>query len=756
MLALGLAAAVTAGGCGPGGDRADGGGGDEDGGADQAAGGPITWKAGATVLFAPVDTAPEPRWLDAVADGDRAFVLFASRAGNRLALSDDGGASFRFVDVQRAREAGVEEAPSVTDDLMVLHPYGARLVAFVRGSGAASSVPFWQVMDLDTTTGRLSGTARLPFGRLFLHGKLATSFSSAAGSTAPQVTFGRIDLDTGVVDSRAAPYALGPTVCLSDDWHSLDGDHFVTACETAMPEPGWCLLDADSTSGTTSIVPTGRCLPRGFWPGGGASTVTRARAAGGLDQIFYRAGHTFAASLAPGTPPAASAVHLARQQVTAVAAPWVERERLGGLLPLLGGTGPLDARLVTWDGTRDGAGAPLVSEVPLAKTACAGDARCFTAPQPSALPVGYGTLAAALPLGGDRWLALHLVRDELSRPNRATASGPWDYLVALPGTAAPTAISEPPPDEPPTPLPGFAGAVAASGPLEAVCARLVSCFPDATFPTGGKLDIRGCATSWLAVGAGDPAADAAYQRFLATPAGDCAAFHDTWPQVLLPRTYACGCQGDVAVVCPSGAPIGAFDCRARGLGCVLDALGRATCAAPFTTPPACNACDAAGRATTCLDALPPPPPRPAYVMQADCAALGLTCRAPTTAGGMPFCGPTQPPCRQTMAFMCDGAVASACTGSPAVVTDRRDCARTGQLCAGGAGCVSSATSAGVASTCPLPGEQCQGQYLVYCLGGASSARQLGPARWLDCAALGYRTCAMLGDRADNPHARCVP
>jgi hypothetical protein len=88
--------------------------------------------------------------------------------------------------------------------------------------------------------------------------------------------------------------------------------------------------------------------------------------------------------------------------------------------------------------------------------------------------------------------------------------------------------------------------------------------------------------------------------------------------------------------------------------------------------------------------------------------------------------------------------------APGVMGSRQDCARTGQVCELGAGCV---TQPITPPGCGVPGEQCQGRYLAYCLGG--KAAHDGPVRYLDCGALGYRTCAMKADPVE-PHATCAP
>ena len=741
VAALG-AAALAALGCGPG---------DKDPGVDAGTVLPppdtaIAWKPGTAVLFTPVDGNRAPRLMDALYDGTRVLVLFAHSQGNRLAVSDDRGATFHFLDLATARDAGVELALTVTEDQIVLHSYAGRVILFVRGVKTTDQSLFWQVMELDLATGQYAGTSRLPGGRLFLRGRYATSFSTKSPNGAAVASFGRIDLDTGALDVRSSTYALGPSVCLADSWVSSDGDQLFAICENALPEAGLCLLRADATT----LVPTGTCIPRGYWPPYGPESVLRARNGGGVQDIYTKLGHTFAASLAPGAPPPVIQSHLALQQVSSPVPLAVDRERLGGLLPLLSGTGPLDARLVKWDGD----GATAMEMTSIAKTPCADDARCFTAADSNALLFAYGSLVAALPLDGGDWLALHQVRDDLNRPNRTLSSGAWDYLVARRETPVAEPITDAPPDEPPNPLPGFPGSVAASDALEATCARLVACFPTLLYPAGGRLDLRACITSWLQIGTGDPAADTAYQRFVSTPPGDCAAFHDTWAQVLGPTTSGCGCHGDVAIICLGGSPGGVFDCRPRGLACILDSLGRATCAAPFTTTPTCNTCDSAGRATRCLDSNTPPPPMPAYVMQTDCSALGLVCRATTNAAG-PICLVATPSCngKPLNSFSCDGSIAYACTGSPtALLTDRRDCSRADQYCVMGSGCVSQAS---LPPPCPIPGEQCQGPYLAYCLGGSDTATGRGPVRRIDCTALGYSRCAMLSDTVE-PHAACMP
>jgi hypothetical protein len=576
-----------------------------------------------------------------------------------------------------------------------------------------------------------------------------TSFSTRSSTGTPVASFGRIVLSTGVVFAQSTPYSLSPTVCLAEDWVSTSGVGFWSRCDSALPEPGLCLLEASAIS----PVPSGSCFPRGFWPKPtpGGFGFLRPLAAGGVQEIFWESHlgtiHAYSATLVPGSPPAVSIpVHVASLQPGVLTGSIVDREPMGGLIPVTAGL-PLEGRLLSFDGAS-------AVEVPLTRTPCADDARCFTAPEWNALPHGYGTLARAVSLGPGEWLAIHQVRDDLNRPNRTVQAGPWDFLVVRRETSHPGPYVDPAPAAPASPLPGFPRAVEASA-LEAVCARLVACFPGAQFPTGGTLDVRACTTSWLSVGTGDPAADAAYQRFLATSSADCAAFHDTWPQVMGPRVNACGCQGDVAVICPGGVLGGGFDCRMRGLGCVLDTLGRATCAAPFTTAPsgsACNTCDAAGTATTCLDALVPPPPTPPYVMQSDCRALGLTCALGP--GGRPICTPASPRCSSaTTGSLCDGNVAYTCAGSPPVIGDRKDCARAGQACVLGAGCVSE--RGGLPGACPFSGEQCQGKYLAYCMGGSATATGSAPVRWLDCSASGFRTCAMKSDPVE-PHATCVP
>ncbi len=252
--------------------------------------------------------------------------------------------------------------------------------------------------------------------------------------------------------------------------------------------------------------------------------------------------------------------------------------------------------------------------------------------------------------------------------------------------------------------------------LERACALAVSC------PSPYPMTMGGCLEYWDRVRAPDPAHDPAFQRFVATAHGDCAALVDTFPaqfagdrstpQCLTGnRAFSTGTETTATAVFGQ-----VRECAAEGATCVVSG-STAGCS---VTGGVCDTCDASGRAILCDRGS-----APREVV--DCAARGLSC---AVGSGMPAC--------TTGVFR---GVPDTCSNgrytrvdASGNVLDTRDCNRDRLPCQTGAvsGCTWSGASGG--GMCDQRAvTTCSGSLLNWCAGTYE--------RFVDCAEIGGSGCS---------------
>ncbi|MDP1829461.1 MAG: hypothetical protein Q8L48_39710 [Archangium sp.] len=434
-----------------------------------------------------------------------------------------------------------------------------------------------------------------------------------------------------------------------------------------------------------------RCVPRSDWPAAAASEKFAVLPYAGLVapvlRVFDAQGHAWAVTIVDsgtGDPPTVSApVDLGPGEAFTNGS-FSGRPRHAGLAIVIGD--PADsaasARLVQVP-----QGAPA-QDVLLPRSPCVDAATCGD--RQSRLQQVYGQVAWTEPLGQGEYLVLYL-HDAEPALNR--------YRPVISASIERPALRDvtPVPFETAAGPVGYVGSVEA-GAVERMCVRALSCLGG---QGGMNEDISACLHFWLAT----TAATAAEQRaarldFLASPADDCRAFRYA-------RDVGFGGGG-----CRAGCP-------QSGGHCAADA---GPCTFPAAPPADCNRCTADGKAISCTGTT--------VTRLLDCAAVGQTCGCTQGTSGECLDAPTcRAPVCTDLTGRCTGDVYSWCEG-------QRDCGVAGLTCTLERGL--DWASCKVAEPIPASAEcfstaaQCDGKYLLLCVGGRLT--------WTDCQELGYRTC----------------
>ena len=334
-----------------------------------------------------------------------------------------------------------------------------------------------------------------------------------------------------------------------------------------------------------------------------------------------------------------------------------------------------------------------VDRVDFPDSPCATLERCAEAPF-----FGYGQAQWLLPLGGDDALVFYVVDSYLGD----VSNHQWIYASRETVTYEELAA---PQEDPDLLYPGWRPA----SPLEAMCVRAASCYPDA-----GVIPSQ-CAGFWSWRSSANPGQEAALARFLATPPG-CAGFATSWPELTVAdhdcsvSTCPGGCDTAAGVpVCLATAPCGVA-CTMRGGTC----LGNGTCSLTATTAE-CDSCTADGRAVTCGTVDGVLTVGGVYA----CPAGGFTCELGPRCVDRTTCAIDGDRCESGTSVQCNSGVVS-----------RTDCAATGWACAANGQCAPDPA----AQTCTAVGAECRGTTLYTCPGNGSAWMRV------DCAALGFARC----------------
>jgi hypothetical protein len=259
-----------------------------------------------------------------------------------------------------------------------------------------------------------------------------------------------------------------------------------------------------------------------------------------------------------------------------------------------------------------------------------------------------------------------------------------------------------------------------ASPLEAMCERAASCYPDA-----GIIATQ-CAAFWSWTTSASPGGEAALAGFLATPPG-CASFATTWPEVTVAdadcsvATCPGGCDGEAGVqVCRATAPCGITCTRAGGT-----CLGNGQCSLTATTAE-CDMCTGDGRAVSCgtIDGV-----LTVSGINA-CASGGYACETGPRCVDRTSCPTDGDRCESGTSVQCNSGVES-----------RIDCAATGLACAANGQCLPDPS----AQACATPGAACLGSSLYTCAGNGSAWMRI------DCPALGFSRCV---EDAQTGFGRC--
>ncbi len=656
-----------------------------------------------------------PTWVDldvrdVVRDGDRVVVLLNLASpfslGVALVFSEDLGASWRSVVLGSPPAGAGAGALQLVGDSVIVHWVGS-----MDGSLGGRPVPLrWEL-----PFGTRSTSYASPNTDTLLISQLVPSIDGRARTFA-----GPVDLNDGAsgfwefswAPTDAAPRAVkrcaGVMGCLAPTM-TPDGLHFVRVFDRGSPTA----TGFQKTEGCVYRSSPDRvaCAPWRDWAASadtGVNDDVRSTVVvdgpGQYDgaRLWVRGGHTWLQRLHPFLPGRlAPALDLGPGRPTTntgaaagdTAAYAGAKQRFRGFTAVLRPDNALSFFRARGLGGLDEAQLP---NSPCAKLSDCGDVR-----------PGVGQATWALPLEGDEHLVFYVVDTFIGE----TAN--HQYLMASRERVGFREL-EPEARDLSSRYPGSRPPTA----LEATCLRAASCFPQAA------LAMHACAQWWSAIRTSAPGAQAALDRFLATPAG-CAGFSSSWPELAVAsrecRVQGCTCTSDLTglFTCAEDAPCGVA-CTRRGGTCLAD--GQCSLRA---TAAECDQCTADGRAVACFLDTSVSPSVKRLSTELLCAAGGSTCQTCTD-------GSCSAACLQTARCPTDG---TRCEGAVAVTCDRGseqriDCASTGQACDSMRGCVPPPGG----TRCAALTSSCEGSSVVDCL----SPSQV----WVvsDCAALGFSRC----------------
>ncbi len=607
---------------------------------------------------------------DVSVDGDRVLVLGRQRYVDeeigpaRVCVSDDRARTFRSIILEEAALEGME-----TFRVHAGHDRAWILLADRVLGGTLVSARTVVARELDLRAGALGAPIALEVGDYHLGADAIVGLfrTGSRGDPDRRAAFVTLDVATGTVTRTETSTPIGACTEPPRGWPflSADGSTFARVCYRAEER---CIQRASLASGTYEEL----CTDRLEWPVPWRDWQMDLVLDGAIRRVWNARGTLHAREvLATGL---GDATVIGRARVIAP---------FGRDLVMLSspgdGVAPFEERLAVLEGG---------SLVPVAipTEPCRERATCVSGVRP------YEHLAFATPLGAGEWLAIYdptpigtiaLVTDAggapppLADPGELPEGVGGDWVPVQPGESA----------------------------LERACALAISC------PAGLSIHMWDCLEYWERVRGGS--ADAAYERFVATPPGDCAALAETFPAAF----------GDCTARClPDGRSISCADfeytttaafrevreCSAEGAICVVTGAS-AGCTIEGA---ACDTCDASGRAVRCAAGAPD------EVL--DCATRGLVC----------WVGPTG--CRPEPVFLADGTWCEGSTfiryGGSGVITETRECSRSHLPCHRDYGC----RWDGGTSCMPSP-TACDGTRMVWHVCN-------GYTRFVDCLEIGGTGC----------------
>lgn len=586
-----------------------------------------------------------------------------------LHLSEDRGETFRTVQVEAAALAGLEP--------FRVHAARGRIWFVVLDSGTLREV---SLRELDLGTLRLGepillGTDQLFFGEGTISGFEVVGVSGATTSTAIRVGLG----DGSVTRQSVA----GPGGCVGWQdvpWHSLDGETFVRTCYRAFER---CVQRGRVSTGAVEEV----CLGWRDWPIPWFEGQREVASGDAVWRVWNDGGRLLGRELAvSGATPFGPELELGRGVLDG----GILHSRYEGVVVLGDGRpGPATRRRIAAIGPNG-----LVA-LPLPELPCSASEQC-RAPSSEA---HYGALGGVAPLGGERWLGVY----RLAGGNVA--------LVVREGEG------EPPTFEPPDDVPAGVGTIdltvqPGDTPLERACALVVAC------PGGQGVPMESCLGYWQRVRAPDPQADPAFERFIATPPGDCAALASTFPALTGACTARCLEDGR-AIDCEREA-VGTdtryrevHECAAVGAECVMSG-GHAGCRRGGAT---CRTCDAQQYLQRCDEGGVPESVEACGVRGLVCDGSGLGCVGDVFDASTP---------------VCDGLMHLSFDGTRREPV-RRDCARARLPCQREGGCGWEGVLFGGVCTPGVMGCDEEGRRFMWCSGGLW--------RFVECSDVGASRCA---------------
>ncbi|MDP1922505.1 MAG: hypothetical protein Q8L14_40060 [Myxococcales bacterium] len=594
-----------------------------------------------------------------------------------LAVSTDDAATFTVVPLNAKDGVGGEA--------MGVHLHGGNAWMVLRTPGPGTTVsPFVHPLDLATATVQeaIPGQRFFGFGEstLLVSGATVTQSVAATGDVDRQDgSFGiqQLDLSTGLFTDRVKTVRFDS--CYAQ-LHSADnGATWLGYRPCGEMQCQYTMTFANSGEVTRD------CVARALWPAPftpeGSEGVGVFETPAGVVVGYTNDGNAYVARIENGTVVKTllgpGKVDNAYQSGRRVHLPFGNLIDIGGKLVRLSATG-------------------AAVEIPVVRSACVAGAPC-------------GELTRIVPMTGDDYLASYYA--DIGRDQIVGA------IFVHKETAPPMPLVTG--QQANSPIPGCPWALPAS-PLVTACARAVSCFP--------TVDVRNCIRDWSTTGRGPTSA--ALAKFIATT--DCNGFMTSYPAIAVPRHPNCvvGCALDTAVrrCAGSGQVPFAIDCAARGMTC-RNTPGKGP-GCYDDTPGTCGTCDSLGRLVECDGTTP---------ITTNCAAFGQTCSA---ALGAATCVDARCPalgsasvCAEGRRVSCNGVDDCGLQGMECSVHgSRAQCVRANAPeCIGTMnGCSSFCAGQGCATAWGCPTQGCAGTNMLIDLGDERT--------WVDCTAIGYRTC----------------